>query len=169
MAGITVLNSQGTKIWIADVPATPWADCSAAATALLAGTQVGCPQSIGAIEETRAVTEYKCMSSNDTAKALGSITRGNIEIGLLFDPEDVEGQAKLKAAWLANTEFIVGIELPDADVSAGPTGANGTIFWFKGAISGVSTGIAQDEAVTYTVTIEISSNVTECAKKAGTI
>lgn len=165
---IPVLNSQGTMIWIADVPAAGFADCPAAITAIKAGKLVGCPQSIGAIEETRAVTEYKCMSSNDTAKALGSITRGNIEIGLLFDPKDTAGQKALKDAWLANEEFIVGVELPDADTSTGSTGASGTIFWFAGSISGVSTGIVQDEAVTYTVTIEIASNVTECPMVPGT-
>ena len=168
MAGvIPVLNSQGTKIYIVDVPSTPWADCTAAVTAIKAGKLVGCPQSIGSIEESRAVTEYKCMSSNETAKALGSITRGNIEIGLLFDPDDTDGQKALKDAWLANSTFVVGIELPDIDVTAGATGASGTLFWFSGAISAVSTGIVQDEAISYTVTIEISSNVTECPKVAG--
>lgn len=169
MATIPVLNSQGTVVYIADIPAVDWVDCTEAIAGVKAGDIVGCPQTIGALEETRTVTEYKCMSSNDTAKALGSITRGNIEIGLLFDPEDTAGQAALKAAWAANDQFIVGLELPDADVSVGPTGASGTIFWFAGGVSGVSTGIVQDEAVTYTVTIEISSDITECAMVSGSV
>ncbi len=166
---IPVLNSQGTQIWIADEPGTPWADCTEAIAGIKGGDLIGCPQSIGNLEETRTVTEYKCMSSNETAKAVGSISRGNIEIGMLFDPEDAAGQAALQAAWLANDNFIVGVELPDADVSVGPTDASGTMFWFVGIISGVSTGIVQDEAVTYTCTIELASEIVECPMIPGTV
>jgi len=108
------------------------------------------------------------MSSNDSAKALGSISRGNIEIGLLFDPEDVLGQDILKTAFANNTLIGVGIELPDEDISGGTTDAAGTIFYFEGGVSAVSVGIEQDAAVTYTVTIEISSDVTEYPMIAGT-
>lgn len=155
---ISLINSQGTKTYIVDIPASEWADCTAAVTAIQAGDEIGCPQSIGSLEETRGVTEYKCLNSDDTAKALGTVSRGNVEIGLLFDPDDTTGQAALKAAWAANSSFRIGIELsnkPDA-------GTNGTMFWFEGAISGISTGIVADEAVTYTVTIEVASAITEC-------
>lgn len=120
--------------------------------------EVGCPQSIGTIEETRAVTEYKCMSSNESAKALGSIERGNLEIGLLFDPADAAGQAALKQAFIDNPVdgVLIGIELDNGIVS-------GTTFAFIGRISGVSVGIEQDAAITYTVTVEIASDVTEIA------
>ena len=165
---INIINSQGTVVWIADIPATEWTDCTTALAGIKAGKQVGCPQSIGALEETRAVNEYKCMTTDESLKALGSISRGNIELGLLFDPSDTAGQEALKAAWAANDEIIVGIELSDADTSAGETGASGTMFWFKGGVSGVSTGIVADEAVTYTVTVEIASEITECAMVPGT-
>ena len=159
---ITYLNSQGTQLFILDatqaaaitgVPATdvPLIIDGSGTSSYL----VGCPQTIGSIEETRAVTEYKCMSSDESAKALGSISRGNIEIGLLFDPTDTAGQDQLKLAFSANTNVGVGIELPD------DAGVSGTIFYFEGGISAVSVGIEQDAAVTYTVTIEISSEVTE--------
>tara|TARA_R110000772_G_scaffold5454_1_gene19458 strand:- start:12066 stop:12593 length:528 start_codon:yes stop_codon:yes gene_type:complete len=173
---ISVINSQGMKMFILDtaqaaaITGTPATDIPL----IIEGTGTnssltGCPQSVGAIEETRAVTEYKCMSTNDTAKALGAIERGNIEIGLLFDPTDTLGQAELKAAFAANVIVGVGIELPDRDISIGSTGVSGTIFYFEGAISGVSTGIVQDEAVTYTVTVEIASIVTEYEAVAGTV
>ena len=168
---INIINSQGTVVWIAPVPASgsEWDTCDSARSGFTTtGKTVGCPQSIGALEETRAVNEYKCMTTDESLKALGSISRGNIELGLLFDPNDTEGQKALKDAWAANEEVMVGLELSDEDTSAGETDAFGTLFWFKGGISGVSTGIVADEAVTYTVTIEISSEITECAMKPGT-
>ena len=148
---ISLINSQGTQVWIVSPV------CAHTALLIQAGDLVGCPQSIGNIDQSRAVTEYKCMSSNDSAKALGSIERGNVEIGLLFDPTDVAGQDALKTAWLANETVTVGIELPDT------LGTNGTIFAFDGGISNVSIGIETDSAITYTVTIEIGSDVTEIA------
>lgn len=156
---INLINSQGTKTYIVDVPSSAWTDCTAAVAAIQGGDEIGCPQSIGALEETRGVTEYKCLNTDETAKALGTISRGNIEISLLFDPDDTAGQAALKAAWQANKFFIIGIELSNKPTA----GTNGTVFWFEGGISGVSTGIVADEAVTYTVTIEVSSAITECA------
>ena len=42
---------------------------------------------------------------------------------------------------------------------------NGTVYWFKAGISGVSTEIAMDAAVLYNVTLEISGEITECAMK----
>ena len=158
--GIKVINSQGTKVYVVDVPTTAWADCTAAVAAIKAGKVVGCPQSLGEISETRSVTEYKCLSSNETAKALGAISRGSLEIGLLLDPTDAAGQKALKDAFANNTEVVVGIELPNQITAS--TG-NGTVYWFKASVSGVSTGIAMDAAISYTVTLEISSGVTECA------
>ncbi len=168
---IKVLNSQGTKVTvIRPVPSTSpiFVDCAAAITAIQAGKLIGCPQSLGDISETRAVKEYKCLSSNESAKALGGISRGSMEIGLLLDPTDALGQAELKAAFKANENVIIGIELPDIDTTIGSTGASGTIYWFEAGVSAVSTGIAMDSAITYTATLEISSDVTECAAVAGT-
>ena len=152
---INVLDSQGTKVYVVS-PAAEYADCSAAVTAILGGKLVGCPQTLGELSETREVTEYKCLSSNESAKSLGAISRGSFEIGLLLDPTDTEGQDALKDAFANNTPVTIGIELSDS------LGANGTILYFQAAVSGVSTGIEQDAAVTYTVTLEVSSEITEC-------
>ena len=153
---IPVINSQGMIMYIVSpsLGITP-----PTAALIMAGDVVGCPQSVGNLDQTRTVTEYKCMSSDESAKALGSIQRGNIEIGLLFDPEDAAGQLALKTAFADNAEITIGIELPD--VGGTGTGGNGTIFAFNASISGVSIGIVQDEAVTYTVTAEIASEITE--------
>ena len=159
---ITVINSQNMQLLVATtVLTTPdYDDFTTAKT-------VGCPQSLGTIEQTRTVTEYKCMSSDESAKALGSITRGNLEVGLLFDPDDAAGQGELKTAFAANTDFLFGIELPDGTFPRG-TAANGTTFAFIGKISAVAIGIEQDAAITYTLTIEISSDVTEIEKDTAT-
>ncbi len=85
---IPVINSQGTQVYILDVPLAAWTDCSEAVTAITGGELVGCPQSLGEITETRDMQEYKCLSSDESAKSLGAISRGSLEIGLLFDPED---------------------------------------------------------------------------------
>jgi hypothetical protein len=161
---INIINSQGLLLKVATaVTGTPVvADFSAAKI-------VGCPQSLGTIEQSRAVTEYQCMSSDDSIKSLGSITRGNLSLSLLFDPSDTAGQADLKAAFAANTTFLFGVELPNADTSVGSTGASGTTFAFIGAISAVSIGIEKDAAVMYDLTIEIASAVTELAMVAGTV
>jgi len=160
--GINLINSQGTTVYVVDVPGTAWTDCTAAVAAIKGGKVVGCPQSIGDISETRNVNEYKCLSSNESAKALGAISRGSLELGLLLDPDDTEGQGKLKQAFKDNTPVIIGVELPNAVT---PKTGNGTIYWFEAGVSGVSTGITMDEAITYTVTLEISSDITECAAK----
>ena len=168
---IKVLNSQGTKVYVVSpVPSTTpiFADCAAAVTAIKAGKLVGCPQSLGDLSETRSSTEYKCLSSNESVKALGGISRGSLELGLLLDPDDTAGQAELKAAFTANTPVIIGIELPNDPTALTMTDGNGTIYWFVASVSGVSTGIAMDAAISYSVTLEISSSITECPAKDGT-
>jgi hypothetical protein len=161
---ITVLNSQGTKIYVA-ASTTDISDCAKAKTALGTAKLVGCPQSLGEISETRTVTEYKCLSSNDSAKALGAISRGSLEIGLLLDPDDTAGQKELKDAFKANTEVYIIIELPNGTGTAG-TAKHGTLYIFKAGVSGVGTSIEQDAAISYKVTLEISSDITECPKEA---
>jgi len=162
---INVLNSQGTKIYVA--PATTALDtCMLVETALGTAKLVGCPQSLGEIAETRSVTEYKCLSSNESAKALGAISRGSLEIGLLLDPEDAAGQAELKTAFKDNKERYIIIELPDGP-TAPATGMHGTLYVFKAGVSGVGTTIEQDAAISYKVTLEISSDIQECPKKTS--
>ena len=160
MATIKVLNSQGTKIYVADETAD-LTDCSKILAVLQAAKIVGCPQSLGDLSETRTATEYKCLSSNDSVKALGGISRGSLEIGLLLDPDDVNGQSELRLAFADNTPRKILIELPNA-VTKGALG-HGTVYGFTASVSGVSTGIAMDAAISYTVTLEISSAIGMCA------
>ena len=155
---IKYTNSQGVQIYV--IPTTEdVSDCTKVATAVAAGSLVGCPQSLGAMEETRAVTEYKCLSSNETAKALGAISRGSLSIGLLLDPADATGQKALADAFAANENVIIAIELADAVT---PTTGNGTTYVFTAGVSAVSIGIEMDAAIKYDVTLEIASSITMC-------
>lgn len=163
----TPINSQGTKAYVVDVPATEWADCSEAIAAILAGKEVLCPQSIGSLEETRTVQEIKCLSSNESTKVAGSVSRGTVDLGMLFDPTDVDGQEAFKAAFTANTPFRVGIEYSDRDISVGEVGVSGTIDWFDGIVSTQSKTIEMDTAVMYSATVEIASEITTCPAVAG--
>ena len=155
---ITYVNSQGVKIYVLDATEDV-SDCTKVATAVAAGSLIGCPQSLGALEETRATTEYKCLSSNETAKALGAISRGSLSIGLLLDPADATGQKALADAFANNTNVIIAIELADAVT---PTTGNGTTYTFTAGVSGVSTSIEMDAAVKYDVTLEIASSINVC-------
>jgi hypothetical protein len=168
MSGLNIIDSQGTMVYIVDVPTTPWTDCSDAIAAIQAGDLLGCPQSIGDLGESRNVTEYKCLSSDETAKSLGAISRGSMDLGVLLDPDDTSGQDALKTAFKSNTPVMIGIELSDADTSVGPVGASGTMYWFEGGVSAMTTSIALDEAVTGSFTVEISSEIIECPGIPGT-
>jgi len=117
------------------------------------GNLVGCLQTIGSIEEVRTVKEYTCLSSNASAKSLGSISRGAIDIGLLLDETDVLGQAGLKAAFASNVEVVIAIELSDS------LGLNGTTYTFTGKVSKMSRAFPTNEGVTIDFTVEIASEV----------
>lgn len=162
---ISYLNSQGVMVYIVS---PSLGETTPTPALILAGDAVVCPQSIGSLEQTRPVTEYRCLSTEDSAKSVGSIGRGSIELGLLFDPTDTAGQDALATAFANNDEITVGIELSDRDTTVGPTGVSGTIFAFNAFVSAISVGIEQDAAVTYTVTVEIASAITELAAVAGT-
>ena len=147
---ISVLNSKGSEIYI--IPRTNFSNCTSATSTILAGVMVNCPQSLGELTETRDMQEYKCMSDNNTYKSLGSISRGSFDIDMILDVAGVSGQQVIRQAFRDNTPLTIGIKLPDD-----------TLYYFDASISGVSSGFEVDEAIGYTTTIEISSEVHECS------
>jgi len=163
--GIKLINSQGVQVVV--IPdGTDISDCDKLATAYTSGKNVGCLQSLGDLAETRSSTEYKCLSSNESVKALGGISRGSLEIGLLLNPDDVLGQKELKDAFTNNTPVIIAVELPNKPASTAggtvTTPGHGTLYYFNAVVSGVTTTIAMDAAITYTATLDISSAIKEC-------
>ena len=157
---ISVLDSQGTKVYIAPA-GTALVTAVNVQTAYATAKLVGCIQDLGSITKTRNVQEYSCLSSDEVTKSLGSLSLGNITVGMLFDPTDVAGQKELKDMFSANTrrEFIVG--LSDAAFSAT---TNPTCFVFTGAVSSVEVSIQKNNAVMITATVEFASVPVEIAK-----
>ena len=147
---------QGTKTYILDVPATAWTDCSAAITAIQSGAEALCPQSLGDLTRSRNVTEYSCISSNDSRKSTGKITYGDFTIELLFDPSDAAGQKALYDAMENNTPIILAMESP-------ATTGNGDIVWTEALVSGDSISYPVDGLVGYSVTLAPYGGYTRCA------
>ena len=148
---INVVNSQGVKLFLAQPPSPPYATCQDAIAGIRAGTNIICPQDIGDIQESRGVTEYKCMSSNETSKSLGAVSREAFDLNLLLDPNNNVGQTMLRQAFLKGTPLVMGIEIP-----------NEVMLYFPILISKQSTGIEIDAAVMSTFTVEISGDIMEC-------
>ncbi len=148
---ITSVNAQGTKLWVGPPPATPWMTCGEAITALRGMPLINCPQSIGEVSETRQVQEYKCLSSNESAKALGAVSRSSFDVGVLLNPEDRAGQQLLRQAFRDNTNVVMGIEI------------DGAMLYFEAGVSGMGTTIEQDAAIITKFSIEVSSDIMECS------
>ncbi len=158
---IRLINSQGTLLRICPPPKDPpngpttpeeWVDYIYDYSKL-----VVCPQSMGELPETRNTTEYGCINSNESTKSLGSIQRGNFDVEMLLDPEDQDGQWMLRKAFIGNDPVLIAVEFNDAPADT----TNGTIEYFHGMVSSQTIGIAQNEAVKTTITVEVSSDITE--------
>ena len=154
---ITVINSQNTQVYALKKGTKIDDDNSLKAELAKDSNKIGCLQSLGNIEETRSMTEYKCLTSNKTAKSLGSISRGSLDLELLLDPDDTAGQKTMRDAFKNNESVIFIVELSDKESGY----LTGTMYIFTALISKVSTAIKQDAAVTYTVTVEVSSDIVE--------
>jgi len=160
------INVQGTKTYILPVPSTPWADCTAAITAIQAGAEALCPQSLGDLTRSRPVTEYSCISSNDSRKSTGKISYGDFSMELLFDPTDAAGQKALFDAMENNTPIILGLESPNKD--AGFSDGNGDIIWTEALVSGDGISFPADGLVGYSITLAPYGGYNRCAAVKGT-
>ena len=154
---IDKIDVQGTKTWIADVPATPWADCTEAVTGLLAGVEALCPQTLGDLTRTREIQEYGCISNNKSFKSAGKMSYGDFTLELLFDEGDTAGQQKLYDALEDNTPIILGLESPDSG------GVSGTIIWTEGLVSGDGVSYPENGLVGYSVTISPYGGYYRCS------
>jgi len=150
---IPVTESQGTKAYLV---ATSVATSTAAeiVTAISGGKQIGCLQNVGDITTSRNVQEYKCLSSDESAKSLGSISLPNIAMDLLFDADDATGQAELRTMYSANTRRKMILALNDQITAV--TG-NPTYITFEAGLSSDGVAVALDSAVMYKTTVEICS------------
>ncbi len=163
-------NVQGTHVWLCDpAPAiTPWADCTAAVGAITSGFEALCTQAIGDLTRERAVNEYSCIDSNESQKSTGSISYGDVTIELLFDNEDLAGQAYLLNAFDTNIPFVIGLEHSDVDDTAGTGNGTGTIIWSEAKASSDAISYEKDGLISYSVTVTFYGGYSRCPMVAST-
>jgi len=161
---IRLINSQGTKLLVAPVPPNPDALITPYDWAMYIKNNAKitqCPQTLGDLPESRNLTEYGCISTNDSVKSVGSIQRGNFDVELLFDPDDTDGMDLMRDSFYDNTELLFAVEFPDSATQDTYPGNNGTMEYFYGYVSSHTMGVAQNEAVRLTLTVEVSSEIKE--------
>ena len=149
---LTVVESQGTRAYLVAV-GTDVSDAAKVKTAIATAKQINCLLDLGDISlGSRSVQEYTCMSSDAAFKSLGSVSLANVTPQLLYKPDDVAGQSDIRDMWTNNTRRIMILVLNDQIT---PTTGNPTSITFEAAISQPTIGIAKDNAVQYSPTIEI--------------
>lgn len=148
------MNVQGTKMYVTDVPATAWADCAAAKTALKAGKQVTCVQSYGELSRSRDIKEYSCQDSNESDAAGGKMKYGDFALDLLLDPDNKDGQKALFDAMESNTPIVAGFESP-----------TGSIVWSKAIVSGDTIGLPDGGKYTYKINLFPYGGFNRCPAK----
>jgi len=155
------VDVQGTKTWIVSpLPAdSELADCTKAVAAIHGGKEALCPQTLGELTRSREVTERGCISSNDSVKAAGKMSYGDIAIELLFDPTDAAGQKALLDAFEANTPVLIAFEAPNKPAT---TGKNGTIVYTKAMITGDGIAFPANDVIGYNVTLSPYGGFNRC-------
>ena len=155
---INATDVQGTKVYIVSpVPTTDFASCTEAITAIHAGLQAMCPQSLGELTRTREITELGCISSNETIKAAGKMSYGDFTMELLLDMNDTAGQQALFDAMENNTPIILALEGP---FEAPDT--SGDIIWTKALMSGDGISYPDGSKVGYSVTLAPFGGYNRC-------
>ena len=100
---VGTVDATGLNIYLvgATVVTTLKSDC---ATAILTGKRLIKTKTLGDIGGTRAVTEHKYLSADDTEKSMGSVSYGNITVESPFNASDTAGQAEIKAIFADKSE-----------------------------------------------------------------
>ena len=150
------MDVQGTQAYILDVPATDWADCTAAVTAIKGGKKATCVQAYGSIERNRQVTSYTCQDSNDSEKAAGKMEYGDYTVSLLFKPDETEGQKSMRDALDNNTPIIFALEAPNTG------GKNGTVLWTKALVIGEKIDMPDSGKYLVDYTLSLFGGITTC-------
>ena len=113
------VDSTGTDFYLVatSVAATTKAECT---TAIATAKRIKNLKTFGDIGGTRAVSESKFLSSDDSVKSMGSISYGNMPVECLFDPADVDGQAVLSTMYSDKSERTMIIENTDGNFTVLP-------------------------------------------------
>ena len=143
------VDSTGTDFYLVatSVAATTKAECT---TAISTAKRIKNLKTFGDIGGTRAVSESKFLSADDSIKSMGSISYGNMPVECLFDSADTEGQLILKTMYADKSERKMIIENTD-----------GTFTVLNVKISASMKTYNIDEFVIYKATIEQNSEAVE--------
>ena len=147
MAGF--VDSTGTDFYLVatSVATTTKAACT---TAIATAKRIKNLKTFGDIGGTRAVSESKFLSADDSVKSMGSISYGNMPAECLFDSADTEGQLILKTMYADKSERKMIIKNTDTTF---------TVLNVKISASMKTYNI--DEFVIYKATIEQNSEAVE--------
>lgn len=121
--GIKVTDVQGVKVYLAP----QGADVTTIAkveTAIGTAKQVNCLQVLGNVSASRASTDYSCLSSDEVAFSLGSVTYADQAIDVLYDGTDTSGKQDLIDAFENKERRQIIIEFndkPNSNVGSSPT------------------------------------------------
>ena len=148
---IPITDVQGTKVYLCAEGATVTTPANAA-TSIAAGKEVLFLQELGDISETKNVTTYAAISSNDTQKSIGSLSFGNFALNVLYDSADVKGQADMVDMWENDERRQIIIEMTDGATTP-------TYVTFEVALSTQTMSFPKDGAVMYNNTAE------QCSKR----
>ena len=113
------VDSTGTDFYLVatSVATTTKAACT---TAIATAKRIKNLKTFGDIGGTRAVTESKFLSSDDSVKSMGSISYGNMPVECLFDPADADGQAVLSTMYSDKSERKMIIKNTDGNFTVLP-------------------------------------------------
>ena len=113
------VDSTGTDFYLVatSVATTTKAACT---TAISTAKRIKNLKTFGDIGGTRAVSESKFLSSDDSIKSMGSISYGNMPVECLFDSADTEGQSILKTAYSDKSERKMIIKNTDGTFTTLP-------------------------------------------------
>lgn len=101
MAGTVDATGLNAYLVGAAVVTTLKSDC---ATAILTGKRLIKTKTLGDIGGTRAVTEHKYLSLDDSEKSIGSVSYANLAVEMPFNAADTAGQSEMKAIFADKSE-----------------------------------------------------------------
>lgn len=105
---------------------TTKANCT---TAIATGKRLIKTKTLGDIGGTRSVTEHKYLSLDDSEKAMGSISYGNLAVEMPFNAADTAGQADMKSMFGDKSARKAIIKETDGNFTVIPVKCSS---WMKG-------------------------------------
>lgn len=148
---LNLTDVQGLKVYLAP-KGTDVTTIAKVKTAIASAKQVACLQVLGNLGATRASTNYSCMSSDEVAFSLGSISYNDQSIEVLYDGADTTGKKDLIDAFTNKERRQIIIELndkPNDNVGSSPT-----YFTYEIGISSQEYTFEKDQAVRVVSTIK---------------